>query len=215
MEGQSKIWFAVIGVLAVVVVVMGGIFVWQNIVSPPPSTPDQSRNINISASRNVSVATVVAPSSGKEVVVEGVPLRAQSTTAVTAKEAYDLFLAEAKKWKDDAVLVSIASDKDAALDGRSATWEAHFISQGDHAKGWKATLKDKTVTDIGEETTSAKTLTEPKFTVDSGDAIKAGLGDLGASEVKVSSMRLFQETEGGEWFWSVATDKGNITLKAQ
>jgi len=139
----------------------------------------------------------------------------QLSTAVSAKGAYDLLLVEAKKWKEDAVLVNLKSDQDVALDGKSSTWEAHFISKGDLKKGWKATMKDKIVSDAAEEETNAKNIVEPPFTVDSGDAIKAGLGDLGATEVTVSSIRLFQETESGEWFWSIATDKGNITLKSR
>ena len=202
------------GVLILVILAAGGFLYWNTPKDLPDITAGQPQNTNVSQNSNAA-AIVVAPSTGKEVEVKGVPETAEAQTAVTAKAAYEKLLAEVKKWMDDAVLVNLRSDQDVALDGRSIKWEARFISKSDLTKGWKAVLKDGTVSDAAEQGASAKILTDPGFAVDSGDAIKAGLGDLGASEVKVSSIRLFQETESGEWFWSVATDKGNITLKAR
>ena len=202
------------GVLILVILAAGGFLYWNTPKDLPDITAGQPQNTNVSQNSNAA-AIVVAPSTGKEVEVKGVPETAEAQTAVTAKAAYEKLLAEAKIWKDDATLVSLSSDSDVALDGKSAKWEARFISKSDLTKGWKAVLKDGTVSDAAEQGASAKILTDPAFAVDSGDAIKAGLGDLGASEVKVSSIRLFQETESGEWFWSIATDKGNITLKAR
>ena len=226
--GNSKTTYWLIGVLITIIIAVGGFFVWQNTATKNKNTNSSSQNTantNSSFQNNTNAdsvnraeekaKTVVAPSTGKELVVEGVPTIATASTAVSAKGAYDLLLVEAKKWKEDAVLVNLKSDQDVALDGKSSTWEAHFISKGDLKKGWKATMKDKIVSDAAEEETNAKNIVEPPFTVDSGDAIKAGLGDLGATEVTVSSIRLFQETESGEWFWSIATDKGNITLKSR
>ena len=211
---SSKTTYYLLAVLILVVLAAGGIFYWQTSKDLPDITAGQPQNANVSQNSNAA-AIVVAPSTGKEVEVKGVPEIAEAQTAVTAKGAYEKLSAEAKIWKDDATLVSLSSDSDVALDGKSAKWEARFISKSDLTKGWKAVLKDGTVSDAAKQGASAKILTDPGFAVDSGDAIKAGLGDLGASEVKVSSIRLFQETESGEWFWSVATDKGNITLKAR
>ena len=222
---SSKTFYLLIGVIVIVIVISaGGFLYWNTPKDLPDITAGQPQNTNVSQNSNAA-AIVVAPSTGKEVEVKGVPETAEAQTAVTAKAAYEKLLAEAKIWKDDATLVSLSSDSDVALDGKSAKWEARFISKSDLTKGWKAVLKDGTVSDAVEQGASAKILTDPDFAVsanggsasggDSGDAIKAGLGDLGASEVKVSSIRLFQETESGEWFWSVATDKGNITLKAR
>ena len=201
-----------------------GIFYWKISNDSPNITAGQPQNVNVSQNSNTT-AIVVAPSTGKEVEVKGVLEVAEASTAVTAKGAYEKLLAEAKKWKEDATLVNLRSDQDVALDGKSIKWEGFFISQSDHSKGWKAVLQDGVAGNSAEQETNAKVLTEPAFMVsanggsasggDSADAIKAGLGDLGALEVKVSSIRLFQETESGEWFWSVATDKGNITLKAR
>ena len=221
---SSKTTYYLLAVLMLVILAAGGFFYWKTSKDLPDITAGQPQNTNVSQNSNTT-AIVVAPSTGKEVEVKGVPEVAEAQTAVAAKGAYEKLLAEAKKWMDDAVLVNLRSDQDVALDGRSIKWEARFISKSDLTKGWKAVLKDGTVSDAAEQGASAKILTDPDFAVsanggsasggDSGDAIKAGLGDLGASEVKVSSIRLFQETESGEWFWSVATDKGNITLKAR
>ncbi len=208
---SSKIIYWGIGILASVAVVVGGFFVWKNYTQQPQYV----NNTNAINQDIIKENTVVAPSTGKEVVIEGVPTAATASAAVSAKEAYELFLAEAKKWKEDAVLVNLKSDKDVALDGKSSTWEAHFISKSELTKGWTAVMKNKVVADAVEEVTNAKNIVEPALTVDSGDAIKAGLGDLGQSEVRVSSIRLYQETEAAEWFWSIATDKGNITLIAR
>src|SRR3990172_9876199 len=202
------------GVLILVILAAGGFLYWNTPKDLPDITAGQPQNANVSQNSNTT-AIVVAPSTGKEVEVKGVPETAEAQTAVTAKGAYEKLLAEAKKWMDDAVLVNLRSDQDVALDGRSIKWEGFFISQSDHKIGWSAIFQDGIVSGSKEQETSAKKITEPAFTAASGDAIKAGLGDLGASEVKVSSIRLFQETESGEWFWSVATDKGNITLKAR
>jgi len=212
---SSKTFYLLTGVIVIVIVIsVGGFLYWNTSKDLPDITAGQPQNANVSQNSNAA-AIVVAPSTGKEVEVKGVPETAEAQTAVTAKGAYEKLLAEAKIWKDDAILVSLSSDSDVALDGKSAKWEARFISKSDLTKGWKAVLKDGAVSNAAEQGASAKILTDPAFAVDSGDAIKAGLGDLGASEVKVSSIRLFQETESGEWFWSVATDKGNITLKAR
>jgi len=212
---SSKTFYLLIGVIVIVMVISaGGFFYWKTSKDLPDITTGQPQNANVAQNSNAA-AIVVAPSTGKEVEVKGVPVTAEAQTAVAAKAAYEKLLAQAKIWKDDAILVSLSSDSDVALDGKSAKWEARFISKSDLTKGWKAVLKDGAVSDAAEQGASAKILTDPGFAVDSGDAIKAGLGDLGASEVKVSSIRLFQETESGEWFWSVATDKGNITLKAR
>src|SRR3990172_887758 len=221
---SSKTTYYLLAVLILVVLAAGGIFYWQTSKDLPDITAGQPQNVNVSQNSNAA-AIVVAPSTGKEVEVKGVPEIAEAQTAVTAKGAYEKLLAEAKIWKDEAKFVSLSSDSDVALDGKSTKWEARFISKSDLTKGWKAVFKDGAVSDAAEQGASAKILTDPAFAVsanggsasggDSGDAIKAGLGDLGASEVKVSSIRLFQETESGEWFWSVATDKGNITLKAR
>lgn len=203
-----------IAALIIAVIAGVGFFYWKSAKDLPDIAAGQPQNVNVSQNSNTT-ATVIAPSTGKEVEVKGVPEVAEALTAVTAKGAYEKLLAEAKKWKDDATLVNLRSDQDVALDGKSTKWEGFFISQSDHKIGWSAVFKDGLILGIKEQETSAKKLTEPAFTIDSGDAIKSGLGDLGASEVKVSSIRLFQETESGEWFWSVATDKGNITLKAK
>lgn len=203
-----------IAALIIAVIAGVGFFYWKTAKDLPDITTGQPQNVNVSQNSNAA-AIVVAPSTGKEVEVKGVPEVAEALTAVTAKGAYEKLSAEAKIWKDDAVLVNLRSDQDVALDGKSAKWEGFFISQSDHTKGWKVKIEDGIVGQGSELVSSAKTLIEPAFTIDSGDAIKAGLGDLGASEVKVSSIRLFQETESGEWFWSVASDKGNITLKAR
>ena len=211
---SSKTTYYLLAVLILVILAAGGIFYWQTSKDLPDITAGQPQNANVAQNSNAA-AIVVAPSTGKGVEVKGVPETAEASTAVTAKGAYEKLLAEAKIWKDDATLVSLSSDSDVALDGKSTKWEARFISKSDLTKGWKAVLKDGTVSDAAKQGASAKILTDPGFAVDSGDAIKAGLGDLGASEVKVSSIRLFQETESGEWFWSIATDKGNITLKAR
>ena len=211
---SSKTTYYLLAVLILVILAAGGIFYWKTSKDLPDITAGQPQNANVSQNSNAA-AIVVAPSTGQEVEVKGVPEVAEAQTAVAAKGAYEKLLAEAKIWKDDAILVSLSSDSDVALDGKSTKWEARFISKSDLTKGWKAVLKDGAVSDAAEQGASAKILTDPGFAVDSGDAIKAGLGDLGASEVKVSSIRLFQETESGEWFWSVATDKGNITLKAR
>src|SRR3990167_6414664 len=211
---SSKTTYYLLAVLMLVILAAGGFFYWKTSKDLPDITAGQPQNANVSQNSNTT-AIVVAPSTGKEVEVKGVPETAEAQTAVTAKGAYEKLLAQAKIWKDDAILVSLSSDSDVALDVKSAKWEARFISKSDLTKGWKAVLKDGAVSDAVEQGVSAKILTDPGFAVDSGDAIKAGLGDLGASEVKVSSIRLFQETESGEWFWSVATDKGNITLKAR
>src|SRR3989344_5083250 len=186
------------GVLILVILAAGGFLYWNTPKDLPDISAGQPQNTNVSQNSNAA-AIVVAPSTGKEVEVKGVPETAEAQTAVTAKAAYEKLLAEAKIWKDDATLVSLSSDSDVALDGKSAKWEARFISKSDLTKGWKAVLKDGAVSDAAEQGASAKILTDPGFIVDSGDAIKAGLGDLGASEVKVSSIRLFQETESGEW----------------
>ena len=212
---SSKTFYLLIGVIVIVIVIsVGGFLYWNTSKVLPDITTGQPQNANVSQNSNTA-AIVVAPSTGKEVEVKGVPETAEAQTAVTAKAAYEKLLAEAKKWMDDAVLVNLRSDQDVALDGRSIKWEGFFISQSDHKIGWSAIFQDGIVSGSKKQETSAKKITEPAFTADSGDAIKAGLGDLGASEVKVSSIRLFQETESGEWFWSVATDKGNITLKAR
>src|SRR3990170_3456814 len=212
---SSKTLYLLTGVIVIVIVIsVGGFLYWNTSKVLPDITTGQPQNANVSQNSNAA-AIVVAPSTGKEVEVKGVPETAEAQTAVTAKGAYEKLLAEAKKWMDDAVLVNLRSDQDVALDGRSIKWEGFFISQSDHKIGWSAIFQDGIVSGSKEQETSAKKITEPAFTADSGDAIKAGLGDLGASEVKVSSIRLFQETESGEWFWSVATDKGNITLKAR
>ena len=212
---SSKTFYLLTGVIVIVIVIsVGGFLYWNTSKDLPDITAGQPQNANVSQNSNAT-AIVVAPSTGKEVEVKGVPETAEAQTAVTAKGAYEKLLAEAKKWMDDAVLVNLRSDQDVALDGRSIKWEGFFISQSDHKIGWSAIFQDGIVSGSKEQETSAKKITEPAFTADSGDAIKAGLGDLGASEVKVSSIRLFQETESGEWFWSVATDKGNITLKAR
>src|SRR3989338_789748 len=211
---SSKTTYYLLAVLLLVILAAGGFFYWQTSKDLPDITAGQPQNANVSQNSNAA-AIVVAPSTGKEVEVKGVPETAEAQTAVTARGAYEKLLAEAKIWKDDAILVSLSSDSDVALDGKSTKWEARFISKSDLTKGWKAVLKDGAVSDTAEQGASAKILTDPGFVVDSWDAIKAGLGDLGASEVKVSSIRLFQETLSGEWFWSIATDKGNITLKAR
>lgn len=209
----------IIGVMILIAIAAGGFFVWQNQNTATKNTNSSSSQNNTNADSVIraeeKAKTVVAPSTGKELVVEGVPPVAAAPTALSAKGAYDLLFVEAKKWKEDAVLVNLRSDKDIALDGKSNIWEGFFISQADHTKGWSAALENGIVGIGKEKPSSAKTLTEPGFVVDSGDAIKAGLGDLGQTEVTVSSIRLFQETESGEWFWSIAADKGNVTLKAR
>ena len=133
---------------------------------------------------------MVAPSTGKEVEVKGVLEVAEASTAVTAKGAYEKLLAEAKKWKEDATLVNLRSDQDVALDGKSIKWEGFFISQSDHSKGWKAVLQDGVAGNSAEQETNAKVLTEPVYCRFGGARSKTGPGDLGASEVKVSSIRL-------------------------
>src|SRR3990172_8572158 len=119
---SSKTTYYLLAVLILVILAAGGIFYWQTSKDLPDITAGQPQNANVSQNSNTT-AIVVAPSTGKEVEVKGVPETAEAQTAVTAKGAYEKLLAQAKKWMDDAVLVNLRSDQDVALDGRSIKWE--------------------------------------------------------------------------------------------
>src|SRR3989344_981563 len=98
---SHKIIYLSLVIVIVIVISAGGIFYWKSEKDLPDITAGQPQNANVSQNSNAA-AIVVAPSTGKEVEVKGVPETAEAQTAVTAKAAYEKLLDQAKIWKDDA-----------------------------------------------------------------------------------------------------------------
>lgn len=85
------------------------------------SAPDVTANLSETIERVEEPTATAAPSPTPTEVVYG---------AMTAQEAYDLFLAEAQEWQPDAALVTMQASAMGPVDaeGKSESWSAQFIS---------------------------------------------------------------------------------------
>ena len=150
----------------------------------------------------------------REYVIEKTPAK----ELMTAKQAYDLASAEAKKWQADVQPVSLKTIGE-VKEGKSEAWQAEFYSKSyTEAQGgpegsptkfnYLVTVKNKKIenTEIAESGVWGSGL--PSDWRDSPEIAAQFLAAPNFTNETIKELNLYYDRAFQKWFWAVRTEKG-------
>lgn len=148
---------------------------------------------------------LVPKSEGEKVIV--------TKAVLTVRGSYDLAAPEVKKWSQDAKLAFIKSLGAITLEGKSSQWQLAFSAVTKKGKGYEIIIQENKIVSQKEIESAAVGADLPQVWMDSGEAI-ATLQELPQySNVSVSSMNFFYNTDAKEWRYGLVTSLGVASVR--
>jgi len=152
----------------------------------------------IEGSAGVPVA-LMPDDPGEEVIVVGAEL--------AIKGAYEVALAEAKKWAPDAKLLFAQTLGTITLDGKTSYWQIGFAS-AQKRKGYEIIVQGSSAISAKEVVSAAEGFDLPKNWYDSNEALSSMRSLPQFSDATVSKISFFYDTEARSWMYSILTSVG-------
>lgn len=150
---------------------------------------------------------LVPKSEGEKVVV--------SNAILSVKGSYNLAIAEAKKWADDAILVFVKSLGAVTLEGKSSQWQLAFFSEAKQNKGYEIIIQGDQIVSRKEIDSVANGADLPSAWKDSSEIV-VSLQELPQfSDATISSINLYYNTDGKIWRYVLSTSRGNTSMSAE
>lgn len=162
----------------------------------------------------LAVGLYIATRGERQYTIETAPTK----ELMTAKQAYDLASAEAKKWQADVQPVSLKTAGE-VVEGKSEAWRAEFYSKSyTSAQGgsessptkynYLVTIKNKKLvkTEIAESGVWGSGL--PSDWRDSVEVVRQFSAMPNFKNETIKELNLYYDHAFQKWFWAVRTEKG-------
>ena len=139
----------------------------------------------------------------------------QTFASTPNQSAYDIALARAKLWHTDAKLANMSSASGATdANGISRKWDFIFVSPEAPKKGFEVVVSNGSITSASEIMVADAGGTLPSNLISTELAIARAKAVPGYANVTVISVEAAYGPDGSQWYWSVKTSKGTVTVKA-
>lgn len=144
-----------------------------------------------------------------------VEVRKEASQLLSPKDAYEIALAKARQWHQDAVLSQSSSAKEKTDElGHSDDWQFLFVSESIPKRGYQIVMERGAIVKAQEVPFVGEGAQVPQDLISQQEAIAYVHSLKGYENQPTLSIEMYYNKDANEWRWGIKTPKGTVSFKA-